>query len=41
MPNCSCPDPFSLPLGYEKNLTTDVWQCALGYAGDAELICQA
>lgn len=38
LPNCFCPDPFVTPEGYEKNGT--VWQCAKGYAGDAELLCQ-
>jgi hypothetical protein len=38
LPSCFCPDPFVTPEGYEKNGT--VWQCAKGYAGDAELLCQ-
>ena len=38
LPNCSCPDPFVTPDGYEKNGT--VWQCARGYAGNPELLCQ-
>ncbi|CAK9038819.1 unnamed protein product [Durusdinium trenchii] len=38
LPGCFCPDPFVTPDGYEKNGTT--WQCAKGYAGEAQLLCQ-
>ncbi|CAE7626041.1 unnamed protein product [Symbiodinium necroappetens] len=32
-----CPPPDPLPYGYVN--TSDIWECAPGYAGTAELIC--